>query len=75
MLRLWGWCFGLDIGGQRGRPRLTADGYPEWMPAVYAHAVALAGKGKDALQGRMRERLHAEAVTLFSYDTVLRSLV
>ena len=57
------------------------------MPAVHAHAIALAGQGKDALQAnvraQLRERLHAEAVTWLqaaaigslSYDMVLRSLV
>ena len=29
-LRWWGWCFGSDIGGQRGRPPLS-DGTPAWM--------------------------------------------
>ena len=86
-LRFWGWCFDLDIGAQRGRPTLNADGYPAWMPGVHAHALALAGRGKDELQQmvrtRMRERFHPEALTklqaagpdTFSYDKVLNLLV
>ena len=86
-LSWWGWCFDLDIGAQRGRPTLNADGYPAWMPGVHAHALALAGRGKDELQQmvrtRMRERFHPEALTklqaagpdTFSYDKVLNLLV
>ena len=53
-LRWWGWCFDLDIGAQRGRPTLNADGYPAWMPGVHAHALALAGRGKDEQQQMVR---------------------
>ena len=64
-LHWWGWCFDFDIGGQRSRPPLTADGYPAWMPDVHAHAIALVAQGKDTLvemvQARMRDRFRAEA--------------
>ena len=86
-LRWWGWCFGLDIGAQRGRPALNGDGYPAWISSVHAHAVDLAGRGKDALResvyARIRERFRSEALMKlrvagagpFSYDAVLRLLV
>ena len=57
------------------------------MSDVHAHAVALAGRGKDALQeavrARIRERFRSEALMKlrvagagpFSYDAVLRLLV
>ena len=57
------------------------------MPAVHAHAVDLAGQGKEALQEmvrtRMRERFRSEARAKlqaaragpFSHDLVLRLLV
>ena len=33
---------------------LNADGYPAWMPGVHAHALALAGRGKDEQQQMVR---------------------
>ena len=77
----------MDIGAQRGRPALNGDGYPAWISSVHAHAVDLAGRGKDALResvyARIRERFRSEALTKlqvagagpFSYDGVLRLLV
>ena len=86
-LRWWGWCFGLDISGQRGRPRLAAEGFPAWMPAVHTHAVTLAARPKVELQEAVRQsirlRMHTEALTQLrasemgpsSYDLVLQLLV
>ena len=66
-LRWRGWCFDLDIGAQRGWPALNEDGCPAWMSDVHAHAVALAGRGKDALKeavrAPIRERFRSEALT------------
>ena len=77
----------METGGRRGRPPLNDDGYPAWMSAVHAHAIAAAQRGKDTLQElvrtQMRARFHTEAIAMlqvsevgaFSYDVMLSLLV